>query len=507
MWVLRTIFILSLGILAAACGASPTSPVPNTPSPTTIRIASPTPMPSPTFPTATPVPTPGTIESPIPTSSATRAVAPTSTPTITFMPTPTATAIPTPTQSLPPSPTSVPPTSTRTPAVAATPTATPVPTSTHTPVPATSTPVVVPTPTHVAPTSPPTFVPTPNPTSVVPIATPIVVSTPTPLPPTATPTLTRTPTPVPTPTATPLPLFIITEDDFEVGRRFSGTGYWQSDWSLSGHAFITSSFTFAGPPHSGRFHMVFRASSSEARRSVDLSRETNVRLQFWAKARLFLPGDKAEASICSQDCADDANWTVLKTWVDGEDDNTYRLYNFPLPRHMLTREFWIKLRTGPSDSEPRLFIDDIVFVSTVPGPTPTPTLTPPPPPPTDIPIPTPRTINVSAKGATSSVAFIPSTIDVSAGEKVKFVVKNTSDPSANPASRRTHTFILVPSKTDKASKIYTSLGLPLPNVTVTSDVVTIPTGVSSLYYYCNIGQGTPQSHELLGMSGTINVSP
>ena len=442
MWLLRTIFIVTLGFLATACGASPTSPATTTPSPTYTPIASPTPAASPTVPTTTAFPTPGIPESPIPTVTPTRVFATTSTPTQ------TATAIAKPTQSPAPSPTLVPPTPTHTPTAPATPTTTPIPTSTPTSIPPTSTPALVPTPTNMTPTSTPTVLITPTPTSLVPIATPVLVATPTPAPPTATPTL----TPEPTATPPPLPSFTITKDDFEVGRRFGGTGYWQSDWSLSGHAFITSSFTFAGPPHSGQFHLVFRSASSEARRSVDLSRETSVRLQFWAKAQLFLPGDEAEASVCSQECGDDANWTVLKTWVDGEDDNTYRLYDFPMLRQMLTKEIWVKFRTGPSESEPRFFIDDVVFVSAMPGPTPTPTLTPPPLSPTDIPIPTPRTINVSATGTTASVDFIPSNIATKAGEQVIFTVRNDSDPTANPASRRTHTFIVVPSKVDSLVK-------------------------------------------------------
>ena len=150
MWLLRTIFIVTLGFLATACGASPTSPATTTPSPTYTPIASPTPAASPTVPTTTAFPTPGIPESPIPTVTPTRVFATTSTPTQ------TATAIAKPTQSPAPSPTLVPPTPTHTPTAPATPTTTPIPTSTPTSIPPTSTPALVPTPTNMTPTSTPT---------------------------------------------------------------------------------------------------------------------------------------------------------------------------------------------------------------------------------------------------------------------------------------------------------------------------------------------------------------
>ena len=131
---------------------------------------------------------------------------------------------------------------------------------------------------------------------------------------------------------------------------------------------------------------MLRAGATEARRSVDLSRETAVRLQFWAKADSFEPGDHAEALICSHDCRDDANWTVINSWVDGEDDNTYRLFDFALRPDMLAKEFWVRFRGSMSGADALVSIDDVTFVSPMPGPTPTPLPTPTP---TATPRPTP----------------------------------------------------------------------------------------------------------------------
>ena len=368
--------IIVVGLMAAACGAPPPPATP-----TATLPPAPTVPPSPIAPTATTAPSPVPVADPTPTPSfrptPTRSATPTSTPspTPTDVATSTLSATPTPVPKTP-APTNTPtvaPTSTPTPAPPPTPTselpvATPVPVMTLTPMP-----TAAPTPTPVPP---------PTPTSVLPVATPVPVPTSMP-----TPTATPTPTPTPAPTPTPVPLFSITQDDFESGGLFGGTGYWmRRPWRLAGDASITSRTAFRGPPHSGSFHLMLRAGATEARRSVDLSRETAVRLQFWAKADSFEPGDHAEALICSHDCRDDANWTVINSWVDGEDDNTYRLFDFALRPDMLAKEFWVRFRGSMSGADALVSIDDVTFVSPMPGPTPTPLPTPTP---TATPRPTP----------------------------------------------------------------------------------------------------------------------
>jgi len=214
------------------------------------------------------------------------------------------------------------------------------------------------------------------------------------------------------------PLFTITQDDFESGTTFGGSGYWETYWRLAGHAFITSSFSSRGPPHGGSFQLILWASSTEARRSADLSRETSVRLQFWARADSFEPGDLAEALVCSQGCEQEASWVVLKSWVDGEDDNTYRFHDLALPRAMLAKELWIKFRARMSDTDDWLYIDDVALVSPMPGPTPTPTPTPiPPAPAPPPPAPAPQTSDVQAN---DSLRFVPQDITIKVGDTVRW---------------------------------------------------------------------------------------
>ena len=295
------------------------------------------------------------------------------------------------------------PTPTLGPTVAPTPTPNPLPTATPIPLPApmtTSTPRLAPTITPI-PTMTPTPLPTPTvaPTVVIPTATPRLLPTPTPVP---TPTLTPTPTPV--------PVFTITEDDFEYARISGGTGYWQTDWRLAGRATITD-FISRGRPHSGKFHLSLRSGGAEAKRSADLSRETNVRLQFWAKANSFEPGNTASLLICSRDCEDEASWVVLKVWEDGEDDGIYHFYDLIIPGGMLKSKFEITFRTGIFDLQDWLFVDDIRFVSSQPGPTPTPTRIPVAKRPA-----APRIINLTAK----NFKFTPKSLSVKAGTQVTF---------------------------------------------------------------------------------------
>ena len=64
------------------------------------------------------------------------------------------------------------------------------------------------------------------------------------------------------------------------------------------------------PPRSGSFHLMLR-SEGKATRSVDLSRESTVLLQFWARADSLERMDRVEAQICALRCQEDASWTVV----------------------------------------------------------------------------------------------------------------------------------------------------------------------------------------------------
>ena len=303
---------------------------------------------------------------------------------------------------------------------------------------------------------------------------------------------TPTITPVSSPTPTAAPLVVITEDDFEAGTTNGGDGYWQNAWSLRGDAFIISGPAFKGPARSGSFHLMLR-SEGEATRSIDLSRESTVLLQFWARADSLERTDRVEAQVCARRCQEDASWTAVASWADGDDDRVYHMHRLVLPGEMLTREFSLRFKAEMSSRDDWVFIDDVAFVSAMPGPTPTPTPTPQPTPtftprPTRTPVPTLR-LNITME---DDFSFGRDKSSVRAGRRVTFA-------AVNEDNLRFHTFTLVPSKEDKAQE-FANMGLDPGEAA--SRTITAPSGVSSLYYYCTV-----PGHETLGMFGTFTVTP
>jgi plastocyanin len=292
-----------------------------------------------------------------------------------------------------------------------------------------------------------------------------------------------------------MPLFTISRDDLEGGGVFSGTGYWLGPWRLEGAAHIIAGFLHRGPPTSGSFHLILQGPAGEATRSVDLSRESSVRLQFWAKADSLELRDSAEVLACGRDCGDEGSWTVLKRWGDREDDNTYRLYDLALPGSMLTREFQLRFRAGMSEESDWLFVDDLELVSPLPGPTPTPTVTPTPTP-IPSPTPTPRRRSPTSVPPQDVSVTIPgfsfnlSRGAVDAGRQVRFNVTNNHGIF--------HTFTIVPSASDRSQ---TLVNLQLNPGDAATGTRTFPKGTGSVYYYCTV-----PGHEDAGMKGTLNVS-
>ena len=303
-------------------------------------------------------------------------------------------------------------------------------------------------------------------------------------------------TPVPVPTPTPRPVFTLTLDNFESGIVLGNDGYWRSPWTLEGNAHVFPGFLSKGAPASGSVHLILQENGARARRSVDLSRESSVRLQFWAKADSFETRDSAEVLVCAGECGDHGDWTLLKRFVDREDDNTYRLYDLRVPDRLLTGEFVVEFRSAMSDDSDWFFADDVAFVSTDPGPTPTPTATPIPTPtrtpkptkkPTRVPTPVPVTINVSL---TDGLRFQPASISVKAGASVTFVVTNTDQ-------FRNHTFTVVPSQTQKSPELVDTGQL----ASAGSASRTKKFSIGEYYYYCTV-----PGHEALGMKGNLMVT-
>jgi len=146
-------------------------------------------------------------------------------------------------------------------------------------------------------------------------------------------------------------------DDFETGGWAGGAG-WLADWQYDGNAQIVTSHQ----PHEGSYHLMLR-STAYAKRDVDLLGKADVHLQFWAKADSFETGEQARCLVSS----DGSNWSTVKNWEDGDDDNLYRFYDIDLSPYTLSSQFWVAFEADMVEEDDYLFIDDLSVRPVAPG--------------------------------------------------------------------------------------------------------------------------------------------
>ena len=145
----------------------------------------------------------------------------------------------------------------------------------------------------------------------------------------------------------------VATEDFESGDGSGGSG-WSGDWTLSGDASVVST----GAPYMGTFHLRLRRGTGLATRIVDLSDKPGAQLSFWAMANDFEPGEEATVRVST----DGADWTVLRTWVDGEDDNVYHDYSFDLTAFTPTSTLYVEFGAQMSGIADEFYIDDIEVI-------------------------------------------------------------------------------------------------------------------------------------------------
>ncbi len=149
------------------------------------------------------------------------------------------------------------------------------------------------------------------------------------------------------------PPYTLAWDDFETGG-WGGGEDWLADWYHTGDSGIVST----SGPYQGSYHLQLRRATGYTDRAFDLTGQTNVRLQFWAKASSFETGEFATLSVSS----DDVNWTAVKTWQDGDDDDAYHFYDIDLSSFTMSNEFWVGFDAQMSDTSDYLWVDDIKVV-------------------------------------------------------------------------------------------------------------------------------------------------
>jgi hypothetical protein len=141
-------------------------------------------------------------------------------------------------------------------------------------------------------------------------------------------------------------------DDFDNGTPDGGSGAWLGDWSLGSNTGFTTSST----PNDGVTHAIIQRRGSLTRQ-VDTAGITDLNLSFASKLRSFENSDRAYVQVSPNG----SNWTTLKTFVNGEDDNTYRDYTFDIPFEADT--LWIRFNGDMSSSRYDYWYVDTVSVT------------------------------------------------------------------------------------------------------------------------------------------------
>ena len=146
---------------------------------------------------------------------------------------------------------------------------------------------------------------------------------------------------------------ILAFDGFESGGFLGGTGVWTDGWSTTRGVTIRIE---RDDPHSGLNHVQLRRAGTTLQRSLDLTGATGVRLQLWIKTASLRGSDYASVSVAP----DGVNFVTVLTFVDGDDDNVYRLYDIDLSGFAMTANFRIEIRSDMKWG--KLWVDDVEVV-------------------------------------------------------------------------------------------------------------------------------------------------
>ena len=161
----------------------------------------------------------------------------------------------------------------------------------------------------------------------------------------------QAPPPTPTPTPTPAPPITVT-DNFESGNLTGGTG-WLDNWTTAGTVTVTS----ANAPYAGTYHVQVDK-GAEAKRSVDLTGQSSMRLKFQAKVTGLSGQRKAYAEVSS----DGTNWSIVRTWTTSDPDGVYQFDDIDLSPYTMSSQFWVRFRIdGAGGGSRSLYVDDIVI--------------------------------------------------------------------------------------------------------------------------------------------------
>jgi hypothetical protein len=140
-------------------------------------------------------------------------------------------------------------------------------------------------------------------------------------------------------------------DAFESGGWSGGQG-WLWGWWNEGDSAVTTS----GTPHGGTYHFRLRSWSGYVDRPLDLSGQSDVHLQFWAKVDSFESGDFIDLLV-----GPSTDMTVARTWTDADSDDIYHFEDIDLSPYTMSSEFYIAFDAEMSDTDDHLYVDDLAI--------------------------------------------------------------------------------------------------------------------------------------------------
>lgn len=149
---------------------------------------------------------------------------------------------------------------------------------------------------------------------------------------------------------------VVASHDFD-DNKFTGGSGWLYGWYHQGSVTMTKK----QDPYQGTRHIQMRGTTSYLDRAADLSEYSNLRLQFWAKAR-SLEGDDKMYCLVSPD---DIQWTVVRVWDSSDSDNTYHYYDIDLSPFTMSEVYWIAFDSEMSANNDYFYIDQLRIVGPV----------------------------------------------------------------------------------------------------------------------------------------------
>ncbi len=143
-------------------------------------------------------------------------------------------------------------------------------------------------------------------------------------------------------------------DGFESEDETGGTGNWSGDWTFSGDYSITG----YDWPYQGSEHLRLE-NNGYASRVADLSGSSNASLKFYAKLSALEYGDEVEVLVSTNG----ADWDVLHTFENGDDDNQYHPYSFNISGYGSPSTFYVafdsNMSTGYGDYYDYFYVDNV----------------------------------------------------------------------------------------------------------------------------------------------------